>query len=186
MKKSFILMFLLSIVLYANSSKPLFAEVANIKKDSFLNIRSKPNISGEKLAQLPLAHKVGVNFCKLNGREEWCSIYPLVNNEFENFIVEDKKFWIHAAYLKFTNKGYVLVKNKPDCLYSIKCKNDKCEVVTDTIFDDNGNILELKTKWIDRNDLKGQSNFGVTPLDADGYCNIGMFIDEYLEKKNKK
>ncbi len=51
------------------------------------------------------------------------------------------------------------------------------------------NVIDYKktgfrTKWIEREYLRGESHFGVTPDNVDGYCNTGIFIEEYL--KNTK
>ena len=76
---------------------------------------------------------------------------------------------------------YVIIDKKRNCDYVLRCKEGKCEVVSSYVIDENYEITSIKTKWIAREDLKGESNFGAVP--EDGYCTMGNRVEDYLEKK---
>ncbi len=181
--KIIIFSLLVSTGVWADSTA-LFGIVVNITKNDTLNVRFEPNYKAEKVGKIPSDAYIGIKECKTLGSSTWCSVYPLVQNWYEDFGPEDRG-WVNARYLKFSNRGYVIVKGKRNCAYALKCTDDKCEIVDD--FEKN-NPLEyektgLHTRWIERKYLKGESNFGVTPDNVDGFCNSGMFIDDYLEKR---
>jgi len=110
----------------------------------------------------------------------------MVQNWYDKFGPENAG-WVNAKYLKFSNRGYVIINGKRNCSYALKCVDDKCEVVDD--FEKNDPIeyekTGLHTRWVERKYLKGESNFGVTPDTIDGYCNNKIYIDNYLKKQGK-
>ena len=161
----------------------LFALVINVAQDDTLNVRKQSNYKAKKVGELPSGAFIGIEQCKTGKKSRWCRVYQLV----QNYYSEDfQPGWVNARYLKFSNRGYVLIKGKKNCAYALKCNAGKCEIVDDY---ENDNVIDYKktgfrTKWIEREYLRGESHFGVTPDNVDGYCNIGMFIEEYL--KNAK
>ena len=164
----------------------LFGRVISIAQNDTLNVRIEPNYKSEKVAKIPFDAYIGVEKCQTVGSSTWCHVYPLVQYWHENFGAEDRG-WVNAKYLKFSNRGYVIINGKRNCAYALKCTDDKCEVVDD--FEKN-NAIEyektgLHTRWVERKYLKGESNFGVTPDNVDGYCNNSIYIDDYLKKQGK-
>ncbi len=173
-------------VLYAENLA-LFARVVNIDKDDRLNVRFKSNYKSKKVGAIPLNAYVGVEKCKNNKKTVWCHIYPLVQNWYDKFGFKNKG-WVNAKYLKFENRGYVIIKGIRNCAYAIGCHNGKCEVVDNF---KNANIEDydkvgLNSIFIERAYLKGESNFGATPNNVDGFCNTGIFIDNYLKMSRNK
>ena len=164
----------------------LFGSVINVSKNDTLNVRFEPNYKAKKVGEIPSKWRVGIEKCKGINNSTWCRVYPLVQVWHENFCEDKNIGWVNAKYLKFSNRGYVIVKGKRNCAYSLSCLDGKCKVVND--FEENSVIDYKKTglneKWVKRGYLKGESNFGVTPDGVDGYCNNGIYIDAYL--KNKK
>jgi len=181
--KIVILSVVFSVADWADSTA-LFGTVVNVAQNDTLNVRSEANYKAEKVGEIPLKWKVGIEKCNRLKNSTWCYVYPLVQNWYENFGPENTG-WVNARYLKFSNRGYVIINGKRNCAYAIKCVDDKCEVVDD--FEKNNPIgydkTGLYTRWIEKQYLKGESNFGVTPDNVDGYCNSGMFIEDYLKKQ---
>ena len=164
----------------------LFAFVVNVASNDVLNVRKEPNYKAEKVGEIPLDAYIGIEKCTTVNNSTWCRVYPLGQNWYEKFAPQNAG-WVNAKYLKFSNRGYVLIKGKKNCAYALKCIDDKCELVDD--FEKN-NAIEyektgLHTRWVERKYLKGESNFGVTPDNVDGFCNSGMFIDDYLKGKKQ-
>jgi len=178
-----ILAVLLSVGLWADSTA-LFGFVTNISKNDTLNVRSQANHKSKKVGELPFDAGMGIEKCKTVKSSTWCRVYPLVQNFYDKFWEEKNIGWVNARYLKFRNHGYVLIKGERNCAYALDCYKGKCEVVDDF---SNESIVDyqktgIKTKWVKREYLRGESNFGVTPDNVDGYCNNGVYIDEYLKK----
>jgi len=181
MHKILFICMIMLVNLWADSTyKPaLFGKVINVSQNDTLNVRSQSNYRSKKVGELPSHAYIGIEKCKMVKKSTWCRVYQLVQNYYsENF----HPGWVNARYLKFSNRGYVIVKGKKNCDYVLRCNNGKCEVVYDYITDNEHNVIELKTKWIERKYLKGESQFGVTPDNEDGFCNSGMFIEDYLKK----
>ncbi len=164
----------------------LFASVVNVTSNDVLNVREKPNSKAKKVGEISPILSVGIEKCKSIKDLTWCRVYPLVQNWSENFWEDKNIGWANARYLKFSNRGYVIVKGKRNCAYALDCHNGKCEVVDGYVTDKEHNIKELKTQWLERKYLKGESNFGVTPDSVDGYCNIAILIEDYLASENMK
>ncbi len=181
--KIIILGFLISIGAWADSTA-LFGSVTNVSKNDTLNVRSQANHKSKKVGELPFDAGMGIEKCKTVKSSTWCRVYPLVQNWYENFWEEKNIGWVNARYLKFRNRGYVVVKGKQNCDYALKCDEGKCEVVFDYSYtlDATGNIVTLETKWVEREYLKGESGFGAVPENADGYCTQGNRIEDYLKK----
>ena len=178
-----ILSILLSVGVWAESTA-LFGTVVNVAQNDTLNVRTEPNYKAKKVSELPPEAYVGIEKCKKVKRSTWCRVYPLVQQWYEKFGNDSHIGWVNARYLKFSNRGYVLIKGKKNCAYALKCNAGKCEIVDDY---ENDNVIDYKktgfrTKWIEREYLRGESHFGVTPDNVDGYCNTGMFIEDYLKK----
>lgn len=174
---------ILSILLLTGSwsdSAALFGKVIHVAENDTLNVRAEPNQKANKIGEIPFDGYVGIETCKKIEKSQWCKVYFLVENYYENFWKDKNIGWVNARYLQFSNHGYVIIKGKRNCAFSLKCIDDKCEVVDDD-HDIDYKRTGLKTKWIQREHLKGESNFGATPDNVDGYCNKGMFIDDYLE-----
>ncbi len=171
----------LSVALWAESS-PLFGRVINISENDTLNVRSQPDYKSTKVAELPPNAYMGIEKCTKIKKTSWCRVYPMVQQWYENFGSDSHVGWVNARYLEFKDRGYVMVKGKKNCDYALGCHDGKCEVVYDYGVVNEDNDLEFKIQWIERRYLKGESNFGVTPDNVDGFCNMGMFIEEYLEK----
>ncbi len=160
--------------------------MVNVAQNDTLNVRTEPNYKAKKVSELPPEAYVGIEKCKKVKRSIWCRVYPLVQQWYEKFGNDSHKGWVNARYLKFSNRGYVLIKGKKNCAYSISCNEGKCEVVLDYENDENNGVIKLHTKWIEREYLKGESSFGATPKNEDGFCNSGMFIHDYLIKVEKR
>ena len=164
--------------------QPLFGKVSNIAKSDTLNVRSSSTYKSKRLASLPFGAFIGIKRCEKVGKSKWCEVYPLTQYEYENFTSQDNERWVNARYLKLSNKGYVTILNKRNCDYALMCKDSLCEIVSDYTSDKEGNIIDIKTKWVKREYLKAESSFGAASSTMDGYCNNGMFIDDYLEKNS--
>ncbi len=181
MKKLLILIVLVSVSYAEYYPNALFAEVDGVASNDTLNVRVAPNYHSKKTGALPQYAFVGVDYCKKVGKSTWCKIFPIAQRDYF------KAGWVNARYLKFyDNRGYVIVDGKPKCDYALRCKNSKCEVVTDyAINPDTNDITSLKTQWIKRDRLKGSSNFGAISDLRDGYCTSGYHIEEFLERQKK-
>ncbi len=166
----------------------LFASIKGVEKGDFLNVREAANYQSKKVAAIPSFKDMhltfGIESCKKVKTSIWCSVYPLMQNGTDSF-KENDKGWVNARYLTFSNHGYVLVDGKGNCEYALGCKEGKCELVADFRQDNNGEVVSMQTKWVERERLKGESSFGAMNPNEDGYCNIGMYIEDYLKKKNK-
>jgi len=174
-----------SVGLWAESS-PLFGKVTGITEHDTLNVGSQPDYKSPNVAELPLDAYVGIEKCKKVNRSTWCRVYPLTQQWYENFGDDSHSGWVNARHLQFSNRGYVIVQGKKNCAYSIKCTDGKCEVVLDYKTNKKHEIVKLQTELIERNFLRGESGFGVTPDNEDGFCNSAMFIEDYLIKVEKR
>ncbi len=178
--KGLFLMVFLSSLMYAIdvANPPLFVTVTGVAEDDVLNIRQEPDYHSLKVgSQVPDAY-MAVERCVEVGGATWCKVYEVA----QYFYSEDfKPGWVNARFLKLNNKGYVSIDGKRNCDYVIGCKADKCELVTSYEADENGSAISIKTKWVERSRLEGESHFSAMPDDADGYCNIGQFVDDYLK-----
>ncbi len=151
----------------------------NVSKNDTLNVRKQSNYKSEKVGELPPDAYIGIEKCQKIKNSTWCRVYQLVQNYYsENF----DPGWVNARYLQFDNRGYVIVKSKKNCDYALWCDDGKCEVIYDFKIGDNHTIVTLKSHWIERKYLSGESNFGVTPDNLDGVCNSKIFIEDYLKK----
>jgi len=160
----------------------LFGKVAGVASDDVLNVRAQPNYKARKVGELPPNATVGIERCRKIGRSQWCRVYQLVQNLYsEDF----HPGWVNARFLKSRNRGYVQIRNrKNDCYYSLQCKDDRCEVVTDASYDAEGMILWLQKGWIDRSYLRGESRFGSASNDMEGYCTFDHRIEDYEKKQH--
>ncbi len=181
MKKLLIFIFLVTISYAEYYPNALFAEVDGVASNDTLNVRVAPNYHSKKIGALPQYAFVGIDFCKKVGKSTWCKIFPIAQRDYFN------AGWVNARYLKFeNNRGYVIVDGKPKCDYVLRCKDGKCEVVTDYATNPNTNdIVSLKREWIDRKRLKASSNFGAIGDERDGYCTSGHSIEEFLNRQKE-
>ncbi len=175
----------------ANWHNALFASVVNVKSNDRLNVRQKADYRSKKVSELPPGAYVGVERCEAVKSSTWCRVYPLVIQHYEHFAEETDAGWVNAKYLSFSDRGYVLVDGKANCDYVIQCKADKCEWVRDYETDDANEIKRLKTEWIERKRLRGESRFGASSSDPKinpegDICNAAMYIDDYLENRRLK
>ena len=162
---------------------PLFATVKGIVSNDTLNVRIKADHRSKKVAKLPLDAYVGVDRCKKTGVSVWCKIHHIAQHDYEGYGYDAPSGWVNAKYLTFYDRGYVLIDGKGKCDYAIGCKAGKCEIVSEYRQDENYNIVDIETKWIGRNRLKAESNFGAAANEMDGYCTNGSYIEDYLQKK---
>jgi len=179
-----IILILLPIGLYADNTA-LFGKVVNVSKNDTLNVCTQPNHNAQKIAELPLDAYVGVEKCKQMENSTWCGVYPMVQQWYENFGNDSHIGWVNARYLRLDSQGYVMIDGKKNCDYTLQCDNGKCEVVDSWKRDKNYHVINLKTRWIDRARLRGESNFGVTAENEDGICNKSVYVYEYLKRGNK-
>jgi hypothetical protein len=161
-------------------NSPLFVTVTGVAEDDVLNIRQEPDYHSLKVgSQVPDAYMAVERCVEVEGAT-WCRVYEVA----QYFYSEDfKPGWVNARFLKPTNKGYVSIDGKRNCDYVIGCNAEKCEVVASYEADENGSAVSIKTKWVERSRLKGESHFSAMPDNEDGYCNIGQFVDDYLGKQ---
>jgi len=181
------LLIVLSFFVTANGSSKypgLFGKVVNVADDDTLNVRIKPNYRSKKIGALPPGGYVGVDYCKKIKKSTWCKIFHIPQRDYDEYGYDAPPGWVNARYLSFSNRGYVLINNKPNCDYALRCKNNKCEIVVDYKTDSSGKVLSIKTKWVNRENLKGSNHFGAMNENEDGYCNIHNFIYDYLRKQN--
>ena len=172
------------------SHTPLFAKVVGVTKNDTLNVRSKPDYTSKKSGKLPPKAHIGIKKCKTMNKATWCKVYPLIQNWFEEFGAESEG-WVNAHYLAFYDRGYVLIDGIGNCDYALQCKENKCEVLISYEIDKEHKITSIKTKWIERSLLKGESNFAAASNDPKinpegGYCTIGLQIDDYLKASQNK
>ena len=171
----------------------LFAKVINVGQNDTLNVRSNANYRAKKVAEIPPAALIGIEKCTLVQNSNWCRVYPLVQQWSEKFWQKSHIGWVNARFLNFSSKGYVKVKDRDtNCYYALKCakknKKEQCLIVTDTQMDKESHIVSLKTGWIDRTLLRGESHFGAIQKDTKtdpegGYCTVGNHIEDYLKSK---
>ncbi len=190
--KIIILTLFISMGLWADSTA-LFGFVTNVSENDTLNVRSQANYKAKKVGELPFDAGMGVDKCKTVGNSTWCRVYPLVQNFYEKFWEEKNIGWVNAHYLKFRNRGYVnIIGEGKDCFYAVECRSNaskkECLVVYALNYDyEKETMIEMKSKWIERKKLKGESMFGAASENREinpegGYCTTGRMIDDYLQK----
>ena len=70
-----------------------------------------------------------------------------------------------------------------NCYYVLECKDDRCSVVKTFEYDYEKDILSnLVVESINRDKLKGTSNFGAMGQDGDGYCTSAVYIENYFKQ----
>ncbi|MGL1959246.1 MAG: SH3 domain-containing protein [Colwellia sp.] len=169
----------------------LLTKVVGLSKGDVLNLRNKPDHQSKKVGEVLSEYQVGIDFCIKKSRSVWCKIHSLspwqAFNENENIVAG----WVNAKYIsleyKTNNRSYVLATNEPaNCLYSLACQNfegkQQCLVVEGYDFEmkENG-ISKPNAKWINREMLKAVSAINASPENADGFCNNGKMLDDYLQ-----
>ncbi len=190
--KMLILSIFFSVGVWADNTA-LFGFVINVSKNDVLNVRSEPSHKAKKVGALPFDAGMGIDKCKTVKNSTWCRVYPLVQNWYENFWEEKNIGWVNARYLQFRYRGYVnIVDEEKNCFYALKCRDiaDKkeCLVVYNLKYDyEKEKMTEVKTKWIDRKKLQGESAFGAASENREinpegGYCTNGRMIDDYYKK----
>jgi hypothetical protein len=182
--KGIFLIIFLSSSIYAidTANPPLFVTVVGVAENDMLNIRQEPDYRSAKVGSQVLDAYMAVERCEEVESATWCRVYEVA----QYFYSEDfKPGWVNARFLKPNNRGYVTIDGKRNCDYVIGCEADKCEVIASYENDENLSIASIKTKWIERSRLKGESHFGAMPDDGDGYCNIHQFIGDYLKKEGR-
>ncbi|WP_294958504.1 SH3 domain-containing protein [Sulfurovum sp.] len=190
MKKILIVLLLSASVLSAKETG-LFGKIIHVAEDDTLNVRAEPNYKARKIAEIPSSGYVGVEKCRQVKTSLWCQVYPLTQQWYEHFSGMKEKGWVNAKYLSFSDRGYVLVDGKANCDYVIQCKADKCERVFDYETDDANEIKNLKTEWIDKKRLHGESRFGASSSDPKinpegDICSSAFYIDDYLQNRRLK
>ena len=170
--------------LAAGSELPLFGVVVGVGDDDVLNIRTSPNASSPKVGALPGGVRVlvGVDGQASKGSSTWYRVYPLVQLWYDEFSKVENAGWVNGKFIKLKNRGYVKVDGKANGAYALQQKDGKAEVVIDVEMDNEGNVVKLHTQWIDRKRLRGASQFGVVPENAEGYCVVGARIEEFLKR----
>ena len=190
--KMLILSIFFSVGVWADNTA-LFGFVINVSKNDVLNVRSEPSHKAKKVGALPFDAGMGIEKCKTVKNSTWCRVYPLVQNWYDNFWEEKNIGWVNARYLQFRYRGYVnVVDEEKNCFYALKCRDiaDKkeCLVVYNLKYDyEKEKMTEVKTKWIDRKKLQGESAFGAASENRGinpegGYCTNGRMIDDYYKK----
>lgn len=163
----------------------LFANVKGVAQDDVLNVRENPTYKSNKVGSFPRDSFMIVDYCKQIGHSTWCKVFP------SPLMDQGGKGWVNAHFLKFSNRGYVSIQNRKSiCDYALSCKRcenkkgiQKCLVVTDVGSHEN---IQLKTEWIDREQLKSETNFTAAD-DPDlnqegGYCTQDRMIEDYLRE----
>lgn len=185
--KTVLICILLAVNVFAEGTA-LFASVKGVEKGDLLNVPAAANYRSKKVAAIPSFNDMpltfGIETCKKIKTSTWCLVYPLTQNWADSFKKNDKG-WVNARYLTFSNRGYVLVDGKANCAYALGCKEGKCELLADYKLDKNMEVLSMKTKWVERARLKGESHFAAMNPKEDGYCNTGMFVEGYSKRKHK-
>ena len=188
--KKLLILFTFIGLLNANSFDALFATVSGVASNDALNVRAKPNWHSKKLTQLPPNSFVGVDRCIRVGRSNWCKVYNINRNLGEYHDYSQKlPGWVNAKFLKFSNRGYVAIKGKRVCNYSIGCNSGVCKVVN--LFRDvtikNKEVVDIKVKKYPRSWLRG---IGELDIDSggEGYaCNrLGGRVDSYFSNLSAK
>ena len=128
MPKLFMMIILLSVYLGATTITylGLFGTVVNITQNDTLNVRNKPDYHSKKTGALPLDAFIGIDLCKELGKSIWCKIFHIAQRDYEEFGYAAKLGWVNARYLKFDNRGYVIIDGKPKCDYVLRCYENKC------------------------------------------------------------
>lgn len=177
MKNLLILLIVLASVLEAEVKPGLFAHVVYIDKNDVLNIRQTPDHKSKKVGALPNGAYMGIEKCQKVKGSLWCKVYEVS----QNFSEEYNPGWVNASYLSFGNRGYVVIKNRPNaCFYSLRCTDDKCLVVLDMTYDyAKEKMNDIKTEWISKEIVRGESNFGAMHEAEDGYCNNASILETY-------
>jgi uncharacterized protein YgiM (DUF1202 family) len=189
-----LLILLISAGVWADSAA-LFGLVTNVTKNDTLNVRSDANYNSKKVGALPFDAGVGIEKCKIVKNSTWCRIYPLVQNSYDTFGPQNTG-WVNTRYLTFSYRGYVNVTGEDtNCFYAVKCRDienkKECLVVYDLKYDyEKDTMTEIKSKWIERKKLKGESAFGAASQNVEinpegGYCTNARMIEDYFEKINK-
>jgi uncharacterized protein YraI len=156
--------------------------VVGVAKNDSLNVRAEPDYRSAKVASLPNGGYVGVDRCLKKGASTWCRIHHLAQYDYEGYGWDAPGGWVNARYLRFGNRGYVLVDGKGNCDYVTGCQEGKCDLVVDYRQDQAYRIVAIRTKKIDRIRLYGESHFGAVNPKEDGYCTNGRMIDAYLKR----
>ena len=171
----------------------LFGTVVKIAEDDTLSVRKKPDYRSEKIAELPLYARVGIDRCIKVKRSTWCMVHTVNCNMGQELEYGDKlPGWVNARYLDFSNRGYVAVNDgHHNCNYALSCSKGVCQVVTDTTFK-GAEVRALKTKSYSRKTLKGigELDISVQTDEADaetGYpCGrLSFKIETFLQKQQK-
>lgn len=188
--RMFIFIFLIISCMNVASAKEmylgLFASVVNVPENDTFSIRKFSDYHSEKTGALPLDAYVGVDICREVGGSTWCKVlHHVAQRDYDDFNYNSSPGWVNARYLKFINRGYVIINDDTNCNYALDCQEDKCDVVLDYKIDKNTNVISLKTKWIHRQKLWAESNFGAVG-NQEGYCTSGSMIEDYLRKKRIK
>ena len=196
MKIKIVVMSILCSVGVWGESPSLFGTVINVAQNDTLNVRSSSSYKAKKVGEIPLDAFVGVEKCKRVKKARWCRVYPLVQNMYDTFAPQNAG-WVNAQYLKFSNRGYVKIRDeKTNCFYAVKCRSVKdkkeCLVVYALNYDyKKDKMIDVKSKWIERKKLKGESAFGAASQNREinpegGYCTSGSMLDDYLKNKTNK
>ncbi len=167
--------------------------MVNVAQNDTLNVRTEPNYKAKKISELPVEAYVGIEKCKKFKKTIWCRVYPLVQQWYEKFGNDSHKGWVNARYLQFSNRGYVNIAGKEkNCFYALRCRDiankKECLVVYDLNYNyEKDKMIKIKSKWIERKKLKGESMFGAASENREinpegGYCTTGRMIDDYLKK----
>lgn len=177
MKYILVIMVLFVSLLEAESKPGLFGKVVHIENNDVLNIRQKPDYKSKKVGSLPNGAYMGIEKCQKTENSLWCKVYEVS----QNFSEEYNPGWVNAIYLSFSNNGYVVINNRPSaCFYSLKCTEDKCLVVLDMSYDyEKDKMNDMKTEWIKKEILRGESHFGAMNTEEDGFCNNANIIEKY-------
>ena len=170
---------LLSVSLWGESP-PLFASVIGVAENDTLNIREKPYYRSTKVGSLPSQAYIGIEKCQILKSATWCKVYQIAQHFHEGF---NRSGWVNARYLKPINRGYALIDKTRNCDYVLRCKEAKCEVVSSYETDKEYKITSIKTEWIARERLQGESHFGAMTENEDGYCTLGNWVEDYLQQK---
>ena len=157
---------------------PLFGKVVHVADNDVLNIRKTADYRSVKVGSLYPNTPVGIDHCLEVKRKKWCKIYELAAYG------ADKQGWVNAKYLSLYNSGYVTIKERENhCFVVLNCNksNKKCKIVTEVNFTKNNNVYGIKTEWIDRKLLRGESNFGAASEDMEGYCTLAYRVADFLK-----
>ncbi len=178
-----ILLGLMPLLIGAGNDLPLFGSVVGVAEDDVLNVRSRPDYRTPKVGEIAPHGTVGIKRCRRIGTSRWCRIFGLAQNGYDG-----GSGWVNARFLRFFDRGYVLIDARANCDYALSCDRGMCDVVTGYETDKSMHVTRLHHRTIPRSRLRASSRFGAMDdsKQASGYCTSDHRIEEYLKAQSHK